>query len=149
MSGGEAGPSETNGLLVVLFFRSNPVAVRAWEHDGQAKVVLRVADAAELYVALQKPGEQEQERDCLDGEDDGEAMLWEAANTTQLPFPPFNPPFPPRFAVQQRAQEARLVTAVIRDAGHTQIDPGTVTVLAVGPERADRVDGVTGKLKLL
>jgi peptidyl-tRNA hydrolase len=32
---------------------------------------------------------------------------------------------------------------------HTQVDPGTVTVLAVGPAVAEDVDQVTGKLPLL
>lgn len=38
--------------------------------------------------------------------------------------------------------------AVIRDAGHTQLDPGTVTTLAVGPAREAQVDAVTSDLSL-
>ena len=36
-----------------------------------------------------------------------------------------------------------------QDAGHTEIDPGTTTVLAVGPEPNSAVDAVCGHLKPL
>lgn len=42
-----------------------------------------------------------------------------------------------------------LVTTVIRDAGRTQIAPGSKTVLGVGPARTELVDEVTNHLKLM
>ncbi|XP_058944031.1 peptidyl-tRNA hydrolase 2, mitochondrial [Pocillopora verrucosa] len=41
-----------------------------------------------------------------------------------------------------------LETCLIRDAGRTQIAPGSKTVLGVGPGPVDIVDRVTGHLKL-
>ncbi|ELY86931.1 peptidyl-tRNA hydrolase Pth2 [Natrinema altunense] len=41
-----------------------------------------------------------------------------------------------------------IPNAIIRDAGHTQLEPGTVTALAVGPAGDDHVDSVTGELSL-
>ncbi len=52
------------------------------------------------------------------------------------------------FELADRAEIEGLPHAVVRDAGHTQLDPGTVTTLAVGPAEDDRVDSVTGDLPL-
>ena len=52
------------------------------------------------------------------------------------------------FELADRAEREGLPNAVIRDAGHTQLDPGTVTTLAVGPGEDEAVDRVTGDLSL-
>jgi PTH2 family peptidyl-tRNA hydrolase len=53
--------------------------------------------------------------------------------------------------LQRLADEARregLPYALVRDAGHTQLEPGTLTALAVGPDAENVVDKVTGDLRL-
>ena len=52
------------------------------------------------------------------------------------------------FELADRAEREGLPHAIIRDAGHTQLDPGTVTALAVGPGSDEAVDRVTGDLPL-
>lgn len=47
------------------------------------------------------------------------------------------------------ADKARLVNALIRDAGLTEVKPGTITCLAIGPDNEDKIDKITGKLKTL
>jgi PTH2 family peptidyl-tRNA hydrolase len=51
--------------------------------------------------------------------------------------------------IQSVAQALSLVNYVVQDAGRTQIESGSLTVLAVGPVPAEIVDSVTGHLKLL
>ncbi|MWG35508.1 peptidyl-tRNA hydrolase Pth2 [Halomarina oriensis] len=53
------------------------------------------------------------------------------------------------FELAEQARREGLPHAVVRDAGHTQLDPGTVTTLAVGPANDAMVDKVTGDLSLL
>jgi PTH2 family peptidyl-tRNA hydrolase len=52
------------------------------------------------------------------------------------------------FELAEKADTEGIPHAIVRDAGHTQLDPGTVTALAVGPADEDRVDAVTGDLSL-
>ena len=47
------------------------------------------------------------------------------------------------------AKKRQLPAALIRDAGHTQVEPGTLTAVAIGPADEDEIDVITGKLKLL
>ncbi|XP_001359227.1 probable peptidyl-tRNA hydrolase 2 [Drosophila pseudoobscura] len=52
-------------------------------------------------------------------------------------------------AIKNAAERQQLNTCLIRDAGRTQIEPNSKTVLAVGPAAAVDIDRVTGHLKLL
>ena len=50
---------------------------------------------------------------------------------------------------KQLAAKANLKVVVIRDAGRTEIEPGTVTTVAIGPDKEEKIDKITGKLKML
>jgi len=50
--------------------------------------------------------------------------------------------------IKEKAEKLGLVALEVCDAGRTQIDAGTVTVLGVGPGPSKLVDEVTGHLKL-
>jgi len=51
-------------------------------------------------------------------------------------------------ALAGEAREAGLVYGVVRDAGRTQVETGTMTVLGIGPAPVDVVHQITGHLKL-
>ncbi|XP_059612111.1 probable peptidyl-tRNA hydrolase 2 [Phlebotomus argentipes] len=51
--------------------------------------------------------------------------------------------------LRRKADSMRLTTCLIRDAGRTQIEPNSKTVLAIGPAPCHEVDQVTGHLRLL
>jgi len=48
-----------------------------------------------------------------------------------------------------KAKAAGIPCELIRDAGHTQIEPGTLTCFGAGPWKENELDAVFGKLKLL
>ncbi|CVK32728.1 MAG: peptidyl-tRNA hydrolase [Methanoculleus bourgensis] len=47
------------------------------------------------------------------------------------------------------AERAGIPASIIQDAGMTEIPPGTVTALGLGPARAEDLDRITGDLSLL
>jgi len=49
----------------------------------------------------------------------------------------------------EKAKQARLPSALIRDAGHTQVPPGTKTAVGIGPAEEEKIDRITGGLPLL
>ncbi|MBW2999700.1 peptidyl-tRNA hydrolase Pth2 [Candidatus Woesearchaeota archaeon] len=50
------------------------------------------------------------------------------------------------YSYVQQAKDYGLTTAVISDAGHTIVEPGTVTCAAIGPNGERDVDKITGHL---
>ena len=49
----------------------------------------------------------------------------------------------------KKARSSGLPASMIEDRGLTQVDPGTVTCLGLGPAPDSEIDGITGKLRLL
>ena len=53
------------------------------------------------------------------------------------------------FEIKSFADAAGLLNTVITDAGRTEIAPGTVTCMGIGPDAASKIDKVTGDLSML
>lgn len=51
--------------------------------------------------------------------------------------------------LKQMAAQYGLVSEIVKDAGRTQISPGTITALGIGPDEKSKIDKVIKTLKLL
>ena len=52
-------------------------------------------------------------------------------------------------ALSESAKKLGINTHTVRDAGHTQVNPGTHTVLAIGPASEELLESITNHLRLL
>ena len=51
--------------------------------------------------------------------------------------------------IKMKAEKLGLVVAMITDAGHTTVEPGTITCLGIGPDEEEKIDVVTGQLRMV
>ncbi len=51
--------------------------------------------------------------------------------------------------VHLNAETEGLITSIIEDRGLTQLPPGTVTCIGIGPDYSSKIDRITSSLKLL
>ena len=50
--------------------------------------------------------------------------------------------------LQQHARDIGLTNSLVSDAGLTEVPPGTITCLGVGPANESKIDEITGNLSL-
>ena len=49
----------------------------------------------------------------------------------------------------QEAKDIGIASVLITDAGKTTIAPGTKTAVGIGPDEEEKIDRLTGKLKMI
>lgn len=53
------------------------------------------------------------------------------------------------YLIRDEAKQLGFPFAIVSDAGLTEVPPGTVTSLGIGPSKSTELDKITGDLKLL
>lgn len=53
------------------------------------------------------------------------------------------------FTLKEGSERLGIISTIIEDAGHTEILPGTKTVLGIGPAPNNLIDKITGNLPIL
>ena len=97
-----------------------------------------IAQASHAAVAASELGKKENHRAWTRWRDEGgKKVALEAESLEELE------------ALIEKADEMDVVKVIIQDAGLTEVPPGTVTALGLGPDRSDVMDKVTGSLPLI
>ena len=111
------------------------IVVRSDLRMGKGKVAAQVAHAS----LASAESARERKADWYDGwKEEGQAKIVLKVETEAE----LNELF-------RKAKSAGLPASLIQDKGLTQVEPGTVTCLGVGPGPDAAIDEITGKLKLL
>ncbi len=51
--------------------------------------------------------------------------------------------------IHEKVKKAKLPHFLVRDAGLTEVEPGTITALGIGPAKEEKIDKITGSLSLV
>lgn len=71
---------------------------------------------------------------------------WKKNGQTKIVLKASEKDFPELMA---EAERLNIPYYKVNDAGRTEVDPGSSTAIGIGPDKASKIDKVTGELKLV
>ncbi|HLH86598.1 MAG TPA: peptidyl-tRNA hydrolase Pth2 [Thermoplasmataceae archaeon] len=111
------------------------VAVRKDLDLGKGKIAAQVAHAA---VSCALKSEKHDKRTFRKWLDQGQKKIVVKVDSEQV-----------LLSLLDRARQLGLISEPIYDAGHTQVEPGTLTCIGIGPADGKLLDELTGGYSLL
>lgn len=108
------------------------IVVRDDLNLSRGKLAVQVAHASITGYELADPKEREKWK--MEGQ---KKIVLKVRNLEEL------------MKVFERAKKEGLPTAYVKDAGLTELKPGTITAVVIGPAPSKRIDKITGSLPLL
>ena len=111
------------------------IAVRKDLDLGKGKIAAQVAHAAVSCALKAEKREKKLFRRWLDGGQKKIVIRLESAEAL--------------LSLKEAADYSHLITEAIYDAGFTQVDPGTLTCVGIGPAADEDLEPITGSYKLL
>lgn len=120
----------------------NSLNYKVWNFRGAAKIALKTAPSEQWLKIFR--GHETDETTTTTNADEGTQKKKQgkhknanvATEKEHLAY---------LHSIQKEAKAAGLKTYLVQDAGHTQLDPGTTTVLGIGPAPVPVIDAITGK----
>lgn len=119
-------------LSVAIMEFKQCIVVREDLKLSSGKLAVQVAHAAILAM------ERADKRVIRDWKEEGQRKIVLKARSLQ-----------DIFRLREEAERAGVAAAIVIDAGLTEIPPGTVTALGLGPAPEAQIDRITGDLKLV
>lgn len=111
------------------------IAVRKDLDLGKGKIAAQVAHAAVSCALKAEKHEKKLFREWI--REGQKKVVIRVANEAAL------------FELKGKVTAMGIVNEIITDAGHTQIEPGTVTCLGIGPVEEEVIEPLTGEYPLL
>jgi PTH2 family peptidyl-tRNA hydrolase len=108
------------------------IVVREDLQLSRGKLAVQVAHAA--IIGYERANERTKEKWKLGGQ---KKIVLKVPNLIKM------------MEIKEKAEKAGLVTGIVKDAGLTEIPPGTITALVIGPDEEKKIDKITGNLPLL
>jgi len=108
------------------------IVVRDDLNLSRGKLAVQVAHASIMGYELSDPKEREKWK--MEGQ---KKIVLKVKNLEEL------------MEVFKRAKKEGLPSAYVKDAGLTEVKPGTITAVVIGPAPSKRIDKITGNLPLL